>query len=217
MLIDLNVVVKIYIYIYMKIPHLKLEEIRRNPKNHNEILNKKLSFGKSKYNCWKNAINFFHKPENDINKSEAYLTSMFNKQFVNNRRNQLDLEKFIKELHKYAYDFQELGNDVYRTKTRINFDLNYNNILSGEISRIDSTSQGKKEIYLVIKQDYEWESELRFPLFQYFFAHKYNWDYTNVSVGVYCYETSQHTIRKFSDKEIQKALKEIDSISKKLK
>lgn len=200
----------------MKIPHLKLEAIRKNPKNFDQILNEKVRFGKSKYNCWKNAINFYHKPENDLNNTETYLINMFNRNFVQNRKNEIELEKFINELHKYIYDFEELNNKVFRTKTRIDFDLNYHNILSGEISRIDTNDKNENEIYLIIKEDFEWEKELRFPLFQYFLAQKYKWDYNKVSVGTYCYSTAQHTTKKYSEEEIQKALIEVKKISKNL-
>ncbi|MEQ6123994.1 hypothetical protein AAON49_07345 [Pseudotenacibaculum sp. MALMAid0570] len=195
----------------MRIPHSKLEDIRSNPKNHEEIL-KPAVFGNSKYLRWKNGINHYHKVKN-LNKAVQHFINLFENNFVSSTANKREMEKYISDLEVYVSSFERLGNGVVKMNDRINISLKKGNTLYGEISRFDMTKKTKFEIYLIIKKDYYWQSELRFPIIQHYYAKKYVRSYEDISIGVYCIELGKHFLKNYSKEEIEEALSEIDSIS----
>lgn len=199
----------------MKISHRQLESIRADPKNFKSILEefKGGFFRLSKYTCWKHAINFYFKSGYDLNKTENYFIKMFEKNFVDNKRNQRELKNYLEELNRYVNDFNDLGNDIIDTKVNVSLDIGNDNILSGEVHRIDLSLKGGYEVFTIIKGDYNWEDELRFPLLQHFFSGELGCSYDEISVGVYCFEMGEHVVKKYSQNEIEKALKEVNNIS----
>lgn len=203
----------------MKISHRQLEIIRSNPENFSSLISEARGgyFRLSKYTCWKHAVNFYYKSGYDLNKTEDYFVKMFNNNFVDNKRNQRELKSYIQELNRYVDDFNDLGNEIIDTKVKVSLDIGHNNTLSGEIHRIDMSLNGGYEVYMIIKADYNWEDELRFPLLQHHFSQDLGCSNEEVSVGVYCFEMGEHLVNKYSQDEIEKSLKEVDKISRYLK
>jgi hypothetical protein len=122
------------------------------------------------------------------------------------------LEYYIKKLENYIIDYNRLGISNVAQGKRIKMNIKNSNFLTGEISRIDK----KKDIYevfLFIKEEYDWKSELRFPLLQFHYAKKHNVDVEIVKVGVYCLEKDTHYSTSYSKVEIKNALDEISLIS----
>ena len=200
----------------MKVPHNKLEIARKNPsafKNQEGIGAGFFKVGQYRY--WQFATRHYH----DFGREAAfnYLEKSFEEKFTNNSRNRKKLEEFQYNLDSYIRDFEELENSVIRRGTNISMDLGHSNTLTGEIAREDMKLDGRFEIFLFLKEDIDWENELRFPLFQAHYAKSFGVEYSQISVGVYCLQYNQHSSKIYSDYDIQLALKEISNISNKIR
>lgn len=196
----------------MRLSHSKLEEVRKDPKKFKKSLEGEPGFqGRpGRYRYWQFATRKYH--SEGIEAAEKHLVKLF-RNFAENRKSDRLLEDHISYLHQYINDFIELENEVVKVGDKINLEINYNNILGGEIQRLDFSIDGGYEVYLMIKEDYIWENELRFPLIQHYYAEEMGCDYEDIKVGVYCFSMGEHVVEKFSQEEIEKALKEVDYIS----
>jgi hypothetical protein len=195
----------------MNIKHKNLEDARKNPKDF-KVNNKKINFGgASQYRDWQLATRVFHKEGE--NEAISYLVNAFNSHYKSTPSNESKLEDYIIYLKNYIIDFYDLGNENLGCGKRLNMDISHSNSLNGEISRVDKKDDSI-EVYLFVKEDIAWEDELRFPLIQKFYAEKYNKELSEVSVGVYCLESEQHTSKKYTNANIGSAINEVLGISK---
>ena len=200
----------------MRFSHSRLEEARQNPKKFKNSLEGESGFSgrPGRYRYWQYATRKYH--NEGMEAAEKHLMGLFSK-FAQNRKSDRLLEEFILYLHTYANDYEELGNEVFKIGDNLKLEINYNNTIGGEIHRLDFRIKGGYEIYLMIKEDFIWENELRFPLIQHFYAEQLGCQYSEIGVGVYCFELGEHVIHKYSEDEIEKALIEVDRISNFLK
>ena len=79
---------------------------------------------------------------------------------------------------------------------------------------MDLKTQSGYAIILFIKEDYDWETELRMPLIQEAYSKKLGAPLNEISVGIYCLETNRHEFKTFSSKEVGKAKGEVTELAK---
>lgn len=164
------------------------------------------------YRYWQFATRHYH--DHGRNDAFDYLEKSFQEKFADNLRNRRKLEEFQYKLDNYIKDFEELENNTIRRGTNISMELGHSNILSGEIAREDMKLNGQFEIFLFLKEDIDWEEQLRFPLIQAYYADSYGVAYSDVSVGIYSFENDQHVSTVYSDADVNKALREAQNISR---
>ena len=197
----------------MKVSHTKLENARKNPSGFKKQEASGAGFFRlGQYRYWQFATRHYH--DNGRDDAFDYLERSFEEKFANNARNRKKLEEFQYKLDNYIKDFEELGNINIRRGVNISMDLGYSNTLSGEIAREDMKLDGRFEIFLFIKEEFNWEDELRFPLLQAHYAQTYGVSYSYISVGVYSFENDQHISNVYSDVEVNSALNEVQNISR---
>ncbi|MGR3175465.1 MAG: hypothetical protein ACUZ8N_12825 [Candidatus Scalindua sp.] len=199
----------------MNISHSKLETARNNPKSFKrDMASEGHSYGMSRYRGWQLATRNYHKNNNELQKATIYLIECFEKNFVVNKRSEKLLEDHISKLRNYINDFCRLKHQNIEVSKRIEIPIKFRNFIKGEIPRIDFKLNGGYAVYLFIKEDVPWESELRFPIIQDYYANEIGCSLNEVSVGVYCFESEKHVSKIYSKVEVGNALTECYKISK---
>lgn len=197
----------------MRIKHKKLELVKLNPKQVKSILAEQYKGGKNMTRCWDRAISFYHK-ENDINKAIIYLQYLF-LGFSDSKRNRDKFEYFIGKLIEYHESYKKLDFTPFKVLGKLNMDIGFDNSLTGEIYRIDKTKTGFA-VTLIIRSDGLWKHELRFPLLQRYFSTKLKCSESEIIVGVYNFEKSEHEYVTYDHTTIENAWSEVLFISEQI-
>lgn len=200
----------------MKISHKNLELARRDPINYKSNIGSIGFPGRAGwYRYWQFATRIYHR--DDISTAYSYLENLIDNKFVDNISNKKKLEEHLIGLDKYDQDFRNLNNKAIGFGQHLKMDLNFSNMLTGEIGRVDQKQDGSHEIFLFSKEDFLWEKELRFPLIQYHYSNYiFNIPLNKVRIGIYNFEYKQHTSKVFSKDEVNDAINEVTGLSKKI-
>ncbi|MCE5332174.1 MAG: hypothetical protein LLF95_08530 [Bacteroidales bacterium] len=196
----------------MKIKHKNLELVRTNPSSAKVLLSESYPGGKNMTKCWDRAISVYHKENNSLEKAIKYFQGQC-LTFANNKRNRDRIENLTGKLIAYDKNYTQLKFLPEKVQGRLNMDIEYNNHLSGEIYRIDKTSDGYA-ITLMLRQDKIWQNELRFPLLQRFYSDKFKCPLNSIKIGVYNYEKDVHEYTTYDEPALNNAWEEMIKISK---
>lgn len=197
----------------MKIKHKKLELVKQNPKDIKNIISEGYSGGPNMTRCWDRAISFYHK-ENDINRAILYLQNLLST-FADSKRNRDKTEFLIKQLIGYHESYEKLKVAPFKVLGRLNMDIGFKNYLTGEIYRVDKTETGYA-VTLMMRTVSLWKHELRFPLIQRHFSIKLKCDESEIRVGMYNFEKSEHEYITYDHETLENAWSEVLSISEKI-
>ncbi len=197
----------------MKLKHRYLEQVRSNPKSALQI-SEQTAGGKSMVRYWDWAVGHFHK-EQDLDSGLDYLENGLSN-FNDNRANNTKREMLLNKFKNYAHEYLNLGFENIKTNGRLNINIQHNNFLTGEIFRIDRTSEEGFAITLMNRFDDIWTTELRFPLLQIYFSNYYKCAFDLIKVGVYNFEEEIHEYTSFDELDLNKAWEEIIKISKQI-
>lgn len=196
----------------------QLEAARKNPtlfaRNLKATSGVKSSFfGRSKFTRWQDSVGEFHK-QDDLSKAINYLEKSFSNR-ADNSKNRNELARFITSLDAYAYQFKKKGFTVLDRRKNIHIDLNTKVFISGQIPIIYMNTNGGFSVYFFSQSSLGWESELRFPIIQKYFAEDiYGVDFNKIDVGVFCIDNDKFSHKIFSELEIKNAEKELKKIGR---
>lgn len=196
----------------------QLENARQNPKQFANNLKatagtKSSFFGRSKFIRWQDAVGEFHK-QNDLAKAINYLEKSFSNR-ADNSRNRNEVARFISSLDAYVSQFKKKGFALLDRKKNIHIDLNTKIFISGQIPIIYMNTKGGFSVYFFSQVSSGWESELRFPIIQRYFAEEiYGVDLDKIEVGVFGIDHDKFSQQIFSETEINEATKELKKIGK---
>lgn len=194
----------------MKIKHKNLESVRTDPSNAKILLSENYPGGKNMTRCWDRAISVYHK-EHSLDKAILYLQGQC-LNFADNKKNRDKTENLILKLIAYDKSYIQLKYSPHKVLGRLNMDIKYNNYLSGEIYRVDETSDGYA-ITLMLREDRIWKNELRFPLLQRFYSDKFKCPTNKIKIGVYNYEKGIHDYTTYDQSTLNNAWEEMIKIS----
>lgn len=195
----------------MRISHSKLEIARKNPSQFAKSVDQAFG-GKSRYRYWQYATRSYHNQDDDRDAAVRHLIKLF-EGFAHTSRSESILEDYIEHLDNYINDFLILSNEPVKVTDKIELDINFGNVLIGEIHRLDFSVAGGYEVYAFQKTDDDWESELRFPLIQHYYSREMGVAINEIKIGVYNFQLGKHLRKSFNQKDIDNAIAEVDVIS----
>jgi hypothetical protein len=198
----------------MKLKHKNLELIRNAPELAMQFSKDESTGGKSMIRYWDWAVGHFHHEQNEA-VAFKYLQNGI-QSFSDTKKNRDNGERLIKKLDMYIAGYQNLGFDYISSQSRLNMDIQHNNLLTGEIFRIDKTLENGYAITLLNRTDEIWAHQLRFRLLQIHYSNLYKCPHDLVKVGVYNFIKEEHEYVSFDDEELRDAWAEITGISKRL-
>lgn len=198
----------------MNIKHRNLEQIRKSPKSVSEFSNESGKGGKTMIRVWDHAIGHYHH-DGDAKAALSYLINGLS-QFNDNKKNREWKEKLIDKFNCYINSYTKLKLTNVKVNSRLKIDIHHNNFITGEIFRIDKSSENGYIITIQNRKDEIWAHELRFRLLQIHFSNLYKCPYDLIKVGVYNFENGEHEYVSFDDIELRNAWDETINISNKI-
>ncbi len=196
----------------------QLELARKNPtqfaNNLKAALGTKPSFfGTPKFRRWQNAVGEYHR-QNDLSKAINYLEKSFSNR-ADNVKNRKEVTQFIISLDAYVAEFKKKGFSFQKTNERIHIDLNSKIYISGQVPIIYMNTKGGFSVYFFSQSGIGWESELRFPIIQKYFAENiYGVELDKIEVGIFDTNKNKFSQQLFPENEIKEAIKELTKIGK---
>ena len=196
----------------------QLEVARRNPKdfanNLKEAAGTKPSFfGRGKLMRWQDSVSVYHK-QNDLSKAINYLEQSFSNR-ADNLKNRKEVERFISSLDAYVLQFKKKGFTLMDSRKKIHIDLNTKVFISGQIPITYMNTKGGFSIYFFSQGGLGWETELKFPILQKYFAEEiYGTDLGKIEVGIFSTESDKFFQQTYTDIEVKEADKELKKIGK---
>ena len=199
-----------------KLSLTQIEVARKNPKAFAKLLKDKSResnvFRYSKWMVWRNTVFHWHKTQDEAG-SIIYLTNAWDRHFKQTAKNILEREKFIFKLQAYIANQSEEGYFFIESRKRISIPINLKLIITGEISIINMNNHSGYSLFFLVKDMFNWEYELRFPLIQNYFSEtEYGVPLSDVEVGFYCFDIDEFICKSFSASEIKDAMNEIHQI-----
>lgn len=192
----------------MRIPHRALEDVRLNP----EAYARRMARGggevhrTSVLRYWQLAVYEFHR-RNSVAAAEGYFDGACAR-FAKSARMQRKIQDYRQGLREYVEQFRRSGHTFVAVGVRISLDLGSDIQMTGEVSRVDVITSGGYGAYLIGRVSEQWETELRMPLLQHYFADEFNVDVEDVRVGVYSVDWGCHRERLFPRGEVSAAVRE---------
>lgn len=169
----------------------------------------------SKFMAWQLAVHRYHKEKGNLSEAVNYFETTFMRNFTDNSKNEAEREDWILELQAYSTDDIKRKLTYVEHKKRISIPLTSKVRLGGELPLIKMNNKGGYSVYFFSRESSLWESELRFPVIQNYVASTlYNVDLNDIEVGVYSLNLKKHLQRSFTQKEIDAAVKELNTIGK---
>jgi len=197
---------------------IQLEVARKDPKQFATNLKatsgtKQSFFRRSKLTRWQDAVGEYHKT-NDLAKAINYLEKSFS-QRADTTKNRNEVSRFINSLDAYVTQYTKNGFVLLERRKRIKIILNSKVFIGGQVPIIYMNAKGGFSIYFVVQSSIVWESELRFPVLQKYFAEDiFGVGSDKVEVGVFSTHNDKFSQRTFSEDEIKGADKELKKLGK---
>jgi hypothetical protein len=197
-----------------KITISKLEQARRNPIAYQKSIENATPFGGkvSKFQNFDYAVRVYHN-DDSINKAVIRLSNGFDNYSPGPNRNVKEL--YIRMLQNYANEYESLGFQFKEIGKRLAIPVLRNAIVSGNGPRVDFQDQ-KIIVCILTKEQYDWRSELKFPILQYFYSRVKFDQESEVQMGVYDIDRGIHDFHVYSENDVDEALKELKSIFRKI-
>jgi len=199
----------------MRLKHKYLEKIRKTPELASQFSKEeKGTGGKSMVRYWDWAIGRYHHDKS----AEAAFQYLQNgiQNFNETKKNREHGELLIKKLRLYIADYSKLGFEYLSSQSRLNIDIQHNNLVTGEVFRLDKTRDNGYAITLLNRTDEVWAHQLRFRLLQIHYSNLYKCPHDLIKVGVYNFEKDVHEYISFDDEELREAWAEITGLSEKI-
>jgi hypothetical protein len=203
----------------IKIQCSVLEQVRKNPVLHGQILASNITLGRGGTHgmlaYWQDVSLNLHKQEYDFARGIKELQkTFFNfEETVKNYKKQDFLQDSFVKYHK---NFNKRKFELVETRKRINWNISSVGLLTGLTPWVFKANN-KFYSYLFTEREYSWNTELRFPLIQSYLAYKIlECDISVVNIGIYSLSTDNFFFKNFSQPEINGAIDETVDIFKKV-
>ncbi|MEQ1763728.1 MAG: hypothetical protein ABL984_11350 [Pyrinomonadaceae bacterium] len=172
-------------------------------------------FGHSKFMDWQRAA-FKYLDSKDLIEARQHLELSFRAHFKVDRRNVLDLERYVQILEEFTREQRRKRLVFVESRKNVDFPLVKEKLrLTGQVPTIFMNSSSGYSIYFMTKSSIEWQNELRFPFVQYYFSKKvYGVDIKDVEVGIFNLETRGFEEKSYSNYAVNKALSEIRGLGR---
>ncbi|MEO8665936.1 MAG: hypothetical protein ABI462_10600 [Ignavibacteria bacterium] len=196
----------------------QLETARRNPKEFANNMKESAGttppfFGRGKLMRWQDSVSEFHK-QNDLAKAINYLGKTFSNR-ADNAKNRKEVERFIVSLDAYVSQFKKKRFTIMDLRKKIHINLNSKVFISGQIPIIFMNIKGGFSIYFFVQGGLGWETELKFPILQKYFAEEiYGTDLDKIEVGIFSIGSDKFFQQTFTNDEIKEADIELKNIGK---
>jgi hypothetical protein len=196
----------------------QLEVARQNPTQFANNLKtaagtKPAFFGRGKFMRWQDSVSQYHK-QNDLSKAINYLERSFSNR-ADNTKNRNEVAQFISSLDAYTAQFQKKGFSLMDSRKKIHIDLNAKVFISGQVPITYMNTKGGFSIYFFSQEGLGWESELKFPVLQKYFAEDiYGTELKNIEVGIFSTAKGKFFQQTFTTDEVKEADKELKKIGK---
>lgn len=199
----------------IKIQCSKLEQIRINPVAYVQgVKTSENGDGGGSYGmfaCWQTKIRNVHTGE--MNPAEAFksLQQRF-LSYKDSQKNKKKQEFLYERFDPYLNEFNKKGFQYIGSKRQVRWPLTKGVELTGHTPYVFSKSKGFAA-YFFTEAPMKWETELRFPLLQYYLA-KNHLDCTTdeLEIGTYCLETNGFSLKCYSEEDIEEAVEETTGI-----
>lgn len=197
----------------MRISHRNLEAIRMNPKMASQILSGRGGSNSIARN-WQYKLKPYHTAGFNVEQVASDFYTYCLGAFKNTRDNLAKMNDFRGRYPLYVNNYEEQKLSFLSFHSKIKFTIDEDNILSGEIFRVDKTKDGGFAVTLFWNNQESsiWANELRFPLLQKFYADKYGVTTDKVQVGIFDFENQSHEYITFDQESIEDALDELSGI-----
>jgi hypothetical protein len=198
-----------------KISFSQLESARENPTAFGKSLSMPSSGTPrfSKYMAWQLAVYKYHKEKNNLSKAISYFEAIFLRNFADNPKNNFEREEFIEQLQFYIKDDSKKNLIFIENKKRISIPLTSKLRFGGELPLIKMNDKLGYSVYFFSRESVTWETELKFPIIQNYVAKSlYNVDLSEVEVGIYSLDLKTHLQSKYSESDVQDAIKELNTV-----
>ncbi len=196
----------------------QLELARKNPKQFANNLkatggSKPSFFGREKFMRWQDSVSEYHK-QNDLASAVSYLEKVFSNR-ADNSKNRKEVAQLISSLDSYVKEFLKKGFTVMDFRKRIHIDLNTKVFISGQVPVTYMNPKGGFSVYFFSQGGLGWESELRFPILQKYFAEQiYGTELESIEVGIFSTATDNFFQQVYTEDEVKDAAKELNKIGK---
>jgi hypothetical protein len=191
----------------MKLSHSELEAFRTNP--HAFVDRGDGRFPRiGMFRYWQFALRTYHKKGRQaaLARLDGDLTGHFKATKPNLRK----FAELKRQLVAYAMSFEALGHVAVEVQTRLNANPCPNLQIGGEIARLDLVPTGGYAVFLFWKEGGQgWQTQIRFPVVQQYFSSKLGAPLKEITVGVYCVQTTTHQVSRFSASAVARAQTEL--------
>jgi len=152
---------------------------------------------------------------NDENEAIRILTEKMEDKFITVRRSKKELNMYIDKFGEYLISHRNKGYYFNASRKRISIPIYRDVSISGVVPIINIASHQGHAIIFFVKNYFDWERQIKFPLLQSHFAEKiFGCNISDIEVGIYCFETDNHYTKSYSKNEIDNALDESGHIGR---
>jgi len=196
----------------------KLEDVRRSPLTFvKQLKEKKKSGGKhGMLQYWQDCARASHTGQLQVPDAIKKLRQNF-LSFSENAKNKKRQEFLIDRFAPYMEDFKTMNYTYIGAQKSIEWNMISDVYLTGYTPNLVSNDGGFAS-YFYTEHPISWQEQLKFPLIQHYLAEEiFKCTTQDVEVGTYCLSTLSFSLIKYSEADIEAAIKETRGIFSKIR
>jgi hypothetical protein len=166
--------------------------------------------------AWQLAIHHYHKGNSLVN-AKSYFEKMFRKNFVENVKNDREMNEYISLIEAYVAEFEKQGLIFIESKAIISIPLTDKLKLAGELPIICMDNDLGYVAYFFYRDNKPWASELKYPIIQNHIASSlYGVSIGEVKIGVFDVLQQKIILINYSQEDVDDAVEELENLSKEI-
>jgi len=198
----------------------QLEQIRRNPLSFAQILASGAPTSGGTHGMfayWQDYARAVNKREETTKEAFAALQRTFLLKFNETAANEKKQEFLLDRFEPYCTSFQKNGFVYEESRKQIKWQLIPSAMLTGHTPLV-ANKKGSTEYvaYFFSEQDFDWSSELRFPLIQSYLQTNHYKHATSFKIGIYLLRNNSFELMSFSKTKIASSIDEAAHLFKKV-
>ncbi len=192
-----------------------LETARANPSAYGQMLavagGKIGGGGRAMISCVQEVARLVHLNELSVSQAIKELHNKFI-HFKDTQQNKKRQEQLTEQFVRYCKQFDKLALNFLDGYHLMKWNFSPNTRISGRTPWVMANDIGYFS-YLLSEKNFDWQSQLRFPLFQYYLAnHTIDCTISEMNVGIYSLDEGDFQFKSFSKKEISSVISETNLI-----
>ncbi len=189
----------------MRLSHTRLEAAKNDPISFISTVSAPYAgTGPSRMQYVILALKHYH--ESGLNRAIDYVEAAFNRRGFRLEH----LDRYIGYLLKYDSVLQSHPDwELIVLRDRINYEIIYNFVLSGEVGRVDLTPRGYYVWLFSETTVLNWNQEFRMPILQAYYADEFGAPLGEVYVGRYSFSEGLYESEHYSNIQVNDALNEL--------